>query len=137
MADEIVTGENLSQDMLKQLFEDAYMDTTVDTDGDIIVKDGYKCFLRADPQGHWIRAYSIFRDSEEASQLDKLEFVNHVNDELVIIRASVASNGALVFEHYIPVEGGITKRAIVFAVKRFLSGLPAAMSRDTANVIPS
>ena len=50
---------------------------------------------------------------------DKLAFANRLNDELIILRAWVTDAGGFGFEWYIPVEGGITKKAIVFALKRF------------------
>lgn len=39
MAEEVIYPENLSKDLLKSLLLDAYMDVTVDNDGDILVKD--------------------------------------------------------------------------------------------------
>jgi hypothetical protein len=64
-----------------------------------------------------------------------MRFVNRVNDGLMMIRASLTSDGRLYFDYYIPIEGGITKKAVVLAVRRFLSYLAAAMEQDTDNVV--
>jgi hypothetical protein len=45
------------------------------------------------------------------------------------------SDGRFLFDYYIPVDGGITKRAVVVIVRRFLSCIESAMAQDTANVV--
>ena len=52
MSDEFIYPEGINQDSLKQLFEEAYMEVSVDTDGDLIVKDNYRCYLRPDHRLH-------------------------------------------------------------------------------------
>jgi hypothetical protein len=52
-----------------------------------------------------------------------------------LIRASVSANGKFFFDYYLSVEGGISKRAIVLAVRRFFSCLGSALREDTGNVV--
>jgi hypothetical protein len=133
--DDLVTPETVSKDMLKTLFTDAYMDTSVDNDGDIVVKDSYRAWVMPATDGTWIRLYSLFKPNPAASAEDKLAFVNRLNDELIILRAWVTDTGGFGFEWYVPVEGGTTKKAIVFAVKRFHHLLQSAVNKDDKNVI--
>ena len=135
MSDEIITPESANSATIKQLFEDAYMETSLDTDGDVKIKDGYTCFLRADPDGRLIALYAIFGANPAAMQPAKLEYVNRVNDQVKLIRASLMNDGRYFFDYYIPVEGGITKKAIVMAARRFLGCVKAAMDQDTGNVV--
>ena len=135
MPDELVTPETVSKDMLKTLFTDAYMDTSLDDDGDIVVKDSYRAWVMPAQDGIWIRLYSLFKSNPAATPEDKLAFVNRLNDELVILRAWVTESGGFGFEWYIPVEGGVTKKAIVFAVKRFHHLLQSAVNKDDKNVM--
>ena len=60
MSDELIYPEEISTDALKALFEEAYMEVSVDTDGDLIVKDNYRCYLRPDQDGRLISIYAIF-----------------------------------------------------------------------------
>ena len=135
MADEIVLPETVTKEMLQTLFTDAYMDVSTDTDGDIVIKQSYRGYVMPANDGRWIRLYSLFKSSETATPEDKLAFVNKVNDELIILRAYVTDNGGFGFEWYIPVEGGITKRAIVMAVQRFHRMLDLAIGKDVKNVV--
>ena len=135
MTDDLVTPELVSKDMLKTLFTDAYMDTSLDNDGDIVVKDTYRSWVMPNTDGTWIRLYSLFKSNPAASAEDKLAFANRLNDELIILRAWVTDAGGFGFEWYIPVEGGITKKAIVFAVKRFHHLLESAVAKDDKNVM--
>jgi hypothetical protein len=126
---------DVKSETLKQLFDDAYMEVAVDSDGDIMIKDKYSCFIRPDADGKMIVAYAIFGANPAAAQAGKLEFVNRVNDSVKLIRASVMTDGRYFLDYYIPVDGGVTKRAIVMAAKRFLSCIDAAMAQDTDNVV--
>ena len=101
----------------------------MDTDGDVIVKDNYRCYLRPDPDGRLISVYAIFGCQPNASQADKLAYVNRVNDQVKLIRASVSSNGKFFFDYYISVEGGVSRRSIVMSVRRFFSCLGSGPPR--------
>jgi hypothetical protein len=133
--DEFIYPEAISVDALKKLFEEAYMEVAVDTDGDLIVKDDYRCYLRPDPDGRLISVYAIFGGNPTAAQADKLAYINLVNDQVKLVRASVSSNGKFFFDYYLSVEGGVSKRSIVMAVRRFFSCLASALREDTGNVV--
>jgi hypothetical protein len=127
--------ESMTVPALKAMFDAAYLETSIDSDGDLVIKDGYRCFLRPDPDGRLLAACSIFGAKEGASPAAKLEYVNRVNDQVKLIRASVMKDGRYFFDYYVPIEGGITKKAAVLAVRRFLSCLASAMAQDTDNVV--
>jgi hypothetical protein len=133
--DEFIYPEAINSDTLKQLFEEAYMEVSVDTDGDLIVKDNYRCYLRPDQDGRLISIYAIFGAATTAAEADKLAYINRVNDQVKLIRASVSSNGKFFFDYYLSVEGGISKRSIVMSVRRFFSCLGSALREDTGNVV--
>ena len=111
------------------------MEVAVDTDGDLIVKDDYRCYLRPDADGRLVCVYAIFGANPDAPQPDKLDYVNRGNDQVKLIRASVSDNGKFYFEYWISVEGGVARRSIVLAVRRFLHCLSTAFSEDTGNVV--
>jgi Putative bacterial sensory transduction regulator len=133
--DEFIYPEGINTDALKKLFEEAYMEVSIDSDGDLIVRDNYRCYLRPDPDGRLISIYAIFGADDKAVEADKLAYINRVNDQVKLIRASVSSNGKFFYDYYLSVEGGISKRAVVMAVRRFFSCLGSALREDTGNVV--
>ncbi|MFI5258954.1 MAG: YbjN domain-containing protein [Candidatus Limnocylindrales bacterium] len=137
MSDELIYPEGISTDSLKALLEENYMEVSVDTDGDLIVHDNYRCYLRPDPDGRLVSIYAIFGCNESAVQESKLAYVNRVNDQIKLIRVSVSANGKFFFEYYMSVEGGVTKQSIALAVRRFFSCLASALKEetDTENVV--
>jgi hypothetical protein len=135
MSDEMFLPENLSKDSLKALFESAYMDAQIDSDGDISVREGWRCFVFPAQNGSWIRLASFFRSSETSTELSRLQFANTVNDKLNLMRVSVRQDASFDFDSYIPVSGGVTKRCVVLAVRRFLSLLKDVIAMDTDNVL--
>lgn len=54
MADEIIRSDTLSKDRLQCLFQAAYMETYLDKDGDLVVKEGFKAYVY--PAAGWAPA---------------------------------------------------------------------------------
>jgi hypothetical protein len=133
--EELLEPEQISPEMLKDLFTDAFMDASIDKDGDVQVVETYRSYVVPGNENKWIRVYAIFGYNEAATLEDKMDFVNRVNAELVIVRAYVDTTGRFIFEHYLPVEGGITRKAVVLATRRFHRLLEAAIRKDEKNVI--
>ena len=133
--EEVVHPQNISKDMLQSLFESAYMDTSRDSDGDLRVKDGYSFYVFPHKEGNRILLIAGFGAKPESSIADRLSFVNKVNDDLVVIRAYMRDNSNFAFDYSIPVEGGITKRAIVLATKFFAAVLQDALRKDEKGVV--
>jgi hypothetical protein len=132
---DLLYPENVTKEGLKDLFVAAYMDASLDEDGDVLIKEQYRSYLIPSSDAAWIRLYSPFKGNTEATQEDKLAYANKVNKDLIIVRAYVNDNGGFIFEEYLPVEGGITKRALVFAVRRFHRMLETAIRNDEKNVL--
>ena len=135
MSEEILLPENLTKTGLKEMFDAAYMDVSLDGDGDVVVREGYRCFVFPAENGSWIRLASVFNSTETSTELSRLQFANTINDKLNLIRASIRPDGSIDFDSYIPVAGGVTKRCVVLAVRRFLSLLKDAIAMDKGNVL--
>ena len=133
--DQLIRPEQVSPEMLKQLFVDAFMDATIDKDGDVLLVETYRSYVVPGNENRWVRVYAVFGANQEALLEDKMDFVNRVNAELVIVRAYLDTTGRFILERYIPAEGGITERALVLAVRRFHRLLEAAIRKDEKNVI--
>ncbi len=134
MSNEIITPENLSKELLKSIFEAAFMETSIDAEGDLQVRDGIGCYVFA--REDRIRLMTLFRTKDGANRQELLEFANRVNDQYIIVRVTVAGKGTTIsFDYDIPVKGGITKQAVVLATKRFLSIPINAIQEHGLNLI--
>ncbi|MFH1861324.1 MAG: YbjN domain-containing protein [bacterium] len=122
MPEELITPENLTTELIREVFETALMDWSYDDEGDIKVKEQVNCFvLPEEERKDRIRLLTLFRFKKEASMQQRYECVNNINREYIVVRAVVGKNEMLLFNYDILVAGGITKRALVLAVKRFCS----------------
>lgn len=132
---EIVQAEALSRDVLKALLEAAYLNVSLDEDGDVMVRDSFHSWVMPADGGKWIRLFAQFKGNPDATMGAKLEYVNTVNRDLHLIRVYLRDNGGFTYDQYIPVEGGVSRRAIVFAVRGFDGLLRSALDLDVGNVV--
>lgn len=119
MTEELITPENLSTSLLKEVFDQAFMEAVLDNEGHLKVVDRVKTHIR--PREDRIYVFAVFGFKPGTPMERRLEFVNRVNQEYIIVRATSNDNNLLLFDHDIPVAGGITKKALVLRVKRFCS----------------
>ena len=119
MSEDLITSDNLSTEMLKAVFDAAFMETKVDNDGEIIVQEKLKVRVRVNEERKdRIRLLSIFGFKSDSSPLARLQCVNQINVEYIMVCASAEQN-LLFFRYDLMVAGGLTKKALVMAVKRF------------------
>jgi hypothetical protein len=71
-----VTPESVSNDFLKELFDDALMDVSVDQDGDLviqIIQEQIRCYVLLSEEKDRISLLSLFSLAEGADHLRCLE----------------------------------------------------------------
>ena len=133
MTDELITQDNLSKELLKSVLDAAFMETSFDDDGDLKVKDEVSCFVFPNlERKDKVQLLAIFGFKSEASELQRLQAVNRINEKYIIVKAVAGNNDQLRFSWDIPIAGGITKKAFVIALKRFCS-IPHDAVADCAN----
>jgi hypothetical protein len=126
MSDQMITPENLSAELLRPILEAAYMEVSVDSDGDLLVKDRIRCFVIPNRESKdRIKLLAQFGFAPSASQLERLEMVNKINADYIMVKSTVRPNDGLRFEYDVMVGGGLTSRNFVLTLKRFL-GIPIA-----------
>ena len=119
MQDDLITPDNLSPELVKSVFDAAFMDATLDDDGQVIVQDAISVRVRANnEQKDRIRFIGVFGFKEDSTFLSRLECVNKINNEYIMIRATVHEQ-LLIFDYDFWIVGGITKKALVTGLKRF------------------
>jgi len=135
MSDELITVDNVSKDLLKSLFDAAFMEVTFDKDGDLLVTDRVKCFVLISKDLRRIQLMTLFGFKPEATNLQRYECVNKINKDYVMVRAVVGANDTLFFTYDLLLDGGISKRAFVLQVKRFCSIPHTAVSDYGADIV--
>lgn len=120
MSDEMISRENLTKELLKSVFDSAYMEATIDGDGDLMVKDMVNCWVYPSESKDYVTLVSRFGFKESASALERLQCVNSMNYHFFLIRAMVVQeHNVLRFDYDVYVGSGISKKHFIQLVKKF------------------
>lgn len=129
MATELVTPDNVSVEMLRDLYEAAYMDVTLDEEHGVLrLREELAARAHLSESKERIQLLAVYGVKEEAQRIERLELVNRINENYVLIRAGIDDDGDLWFDYCILVKGGLTKKAIVQATRAFLMLVPKAVN---------
>lgn len=131
---DLITPENVSVDLLKNVLA-AYLDTSFDEDGDLLVKGDCHVYVTIVPDKSSIRLMTIFRTKEDSSVDARLGAVNKINSEFMIVKAHCTDNNKLIFTYYLMLAGGLTKNAFVRGTKLFDSIPRAAICEHAADIV--
>lgn len=139
----LVTPEFLSQEFLFQLFNEAYMDCEI-YNNEIKVKNenGVTYYIAIAPDKDSIRLSVYYQLRKDVSFEDKLKASNLVNDTYNIIRTSIldcpGNNDyeTLIFNHFIHVAGGVTRKNIIITSRRFMYLVGEALDEYLEEIIP-
>lgn len=129
MSAELVTPDNVTIELVRDIFEQAYMDAALDEDKkQIRLREEVmaRVFLSESKERLQVVAYYGIKD--DAQRTDRLELVNRVNENYVLIRAGIDDDGDLWFDYCVLLKGGATRKAIVQAVRVFLMLVPKAVN---------
>lgn len=119
MATDLFTPETASTEALAAAFDAALFDVAVDPDGDLIVRDRYTTVVALHSAG-LLRFTCVFGVRAGAPEEAGHALCNRINDVLVVVRASLHDATTLVIDWYLPLSGGIAKKAVVRAFRRFV-----------------
>jgi len=129
MSVELVTPENLTVDLLSEIYEAALMEVTIDEERSFVrIQDDILARARVPESKERIQLGALYGIKEDAQRIDRLELVNRVNDQFVLIRASITEAGDLYFDYDIYIKGGVTRRQIAQATRMFLKLVPKAVA---------
>jgi hypothetical protein len=135
MTNDLITPENLSKELLKSIYDSAFMKTSWDDDDDLRVTDQISCFVLPTEKNDRIQLLTLFGFKQNSSESQRLNCVNNINREYIIVVAVASANNILQFKHEIYVEGGITKKNLILTTKRFLSIPMLAVQEHGGNIV--
>lgn len=135
MTDDLITPDNVSKELLLSLFDAAFMEASLDDDGDVVVRDECMCIVVPSKEKKKIRLLTIFRFSPSTTEVQQLAAVNEINKGYVIVKATVGKGGRLFLEYDLALDGGVTRKAVVLLVKRFCSIPRAAIGEYAKDLV--
>jgi hypothetical protein len=130
----MITPEKISVELLNGVLS-AYMDTSFDEDGDLMVKGDCQVYVTITSDKSAIRLMTIFRLNEERGQDARLDAVNRINNDYMFVKAHCTDNNKLVFTYYFMLGGGLSKNALVRGVKLFDSIPRAAIYEHAKDIV--
>ncbi len=133
MKDDLITPENLSNEFLKSIFDDAYMDSKIEND-EVKVREEVIVRIQIDNEKDRMRLITIYRFSDDSSDMDRLICSNNINSNYILVSTSVYED-ILVFYHDLIVSGGIPKKNMVITLKRFATIPSIAVSNFGSDIV--
>ena len=136
---EVIRNEELSGPRLLEIFRDAYIEGELDSDGDVrLTLDGIKVLVTTDVSRKLVHFITIFGVRPGATRQQVLELCNRVNDRLILIRAAYPSalpSPAVMLDHYVVTEAGVTADEIVDDVRRFRTVIGSVPPLNTDDIL--
>lgn len=115
----LITPQDVSRDLLEALYEDAGVPTERDVDGDLVVTEPVRFLALPQPAGGYVHLLAFARPAADTTTEGALRFVNAWNDRYAMVRAAVGSEGELVFDHCVWIEGGTPAANVLAATRAF------------------
>lgn len=126
---ELVTPDTVSLELLRDLFDAAMMDATLDDEnGSIRLREDILCRVSLHDSKERIGLIAFYGIKEDAQRIDRLELVNRINDQFLMIRACIEDDGDLCFDYTIVLKGGVTRKQIAHSARNFIKLVPKAVS---------
>jgi hypothetical protein len=134
MPTDLFTLDNLSIEAVHATFESAMFEAELDDDGDLTVNDKYRTIVTIHGDD-LIRFLCVFGVREDAGEEAAYALCNRINDGLILIRASMHDATTLLLDWYLPVRGGIAKKAVVMAFRKFIDTVAMIGQYDTDDIV--
>jgi len=106
---------------LQRFFKSAFMKAEVDDDGDVKVKSdvGITVWISIEAERKLLKYVATYGFKEDATEVDRLQLVNTLNDNVILVRFSVPRDDVLMADYYLYYEEGIVPYQIVNTLRHF------------------
>jgi hypothetical protein len=135
---EAVLGESdVTALKLRALCQAALIKCEIDSDGDLKIEDdGMKSFVRVDTDKKLLSFFSIWPLRKSVTELEKLQLLNTLNKDLILVRFYMHDATTLVCDYQLPYDNGILPFQVVNAYRRFAKVTRGAiLTRDPKDII--
>lgn len=121
MPPELITPETVTVEIVRDVLEAALMDVTVDEEsGFVVIDDEIVARAKLSESKERLQLIAFYKCREDSGRLDRLELVNRINDQYVLVRAAVGDDDDLWIDYGIVLKGGATRKQIAHATRMFL-----------------
>ena len=133
----LLAPENVTVQELHKFFKAALFDAEFDKDGDLLIKDGgMKTFVLVDKDRQSITFISVWPLKASVSELAKLQFLNRLNDKLIMVRFCMPRPTTLWCDYVLQYGGGVTPFMVVNSYRTFAKVVKgAAATMDPNDII--
>lgn len=132
----LVTTDELSPSLLKETFENAYIEVLETQESYVKVKDVFTMYLDIDKTKRFVTISSTYNLVEGASQTDALTLVNKLNTEVALVKIYYNQiTNTITYYYYFWTEGGFTQRSLIGAFRLYKTALSLSLQKDTEKLI--
>ena len=128
----------LSDDVLKSIFDAAFIDTELDEDGDLFVTDDMRVLVEGLPDQDCFQFTAFFRITKTHPREKLLEACNSFNESYLGLKASIMDgNEVITFNYAVLMKGGgkIEAKEIIRLLKYFQDVVSASMEDEELRFI--
>lgn len=121
MPTELVCPDNATLEMVRDIYDSALMDVELDAEsGFVVIDDEIVARAKLSDSRERLQLIACYKVREDAARIERLELVNRINDQYVIVRAAMSDDDELWVDYAIILKGGTTPRHIAHATRMFL-----------------
>jgi hypothetical protein len=132
-----IPEDEVTKQAIFDLFQTAYMKVSWDDDGDVRVhsESGPRVCIIVDEERKHLRFLCFYRFDSEATEFQKLQFVNTLNDTMLMLRFALDGDSMLI-DYYISFEEGVLPYQVVSAARRMSKiAVSAIAEHDVENIV--
>ena len=121
MPAELIGPDNVSLETVRDVFESALMDVELDEEnGFVVIDDEIVARAKLSDSKERLQLIACYKVREDAARIDRLELVNRINDQYVIVRAAMSEDDELWIDYAIIIKGGTTAKNLAHTTRMFL-----------------
>lgn len=121
MPAELLGPENATLEAVRDIYEAALLDVELDEEnGFVVIDDEIVARAKLSDSKERLQLIACYRVREDVPRIDRLELVNRINDQYVIVRAAMSEDDELWVDYAVVLKGGTTAKQIAHATRMFL-----------------
>lgn len=135
-AQRVISSDDLTPQLLKETFDNAYIEVLDTKDTYIKVKDVFSVYLDIDKNKRYVALNAVYNLSDKATPAKALELMNKLNGEVALIKTYYTpKSNTITYYYYFWTEGGFTQKSLIGAFKLFKTALNLSLEKDTEMLI--
>jgi hypothetical protein len=134
----ILSEDGVTPARLQRFFKAAFLKAEIDEDEDVKVRTdaGITVWISIEAERKLLKYVATYGFKEDVTEVDRLQLVNTLNDNVILVRFSVPREDVLMADYYLYYEEGIVPYQIVNSLRHFANiTVKAIREYDTDDLI--